>query len=191
MKIRFFLLSILCAPVWADGPQYSFSDPQLNNEMINIYKDIKYGPKRSNTIIGTLTNDSAATGHVGEYVESVVGLTNFPASGYGDITSISLTAGDWDLTVVGIIKRNGSTYQEWDLGIGNASGTSTSGLVDGSSLVFDIFTAAGTTKLYTPVCIANYRVSLSGSATRYLKGNTDATAALLQFVGRMSARRVR
>lgn len=55
-----------------------------------------------NTVIGgTTTNDSAATGDVGEYVSSsvavgsAISLTDLTAA---NVTSISLTAGDWDVS---------------------------------------------------------------------------------------------
>jgi len=55
-------------------------------------------------LIGTTTNDNAAAGQVGEYVSSTitggasVALTPGVAT---NITSISLTAGDWDVSIMG------------------------------------------------------------------------------------------
>ena len=52
-------------------------------------------------IVGTATNDSATAGNVGEYVSSAV-TPAYPitltSTQYADVTSISLTAGDWDVT---------------------------------------------------------------------------------------------
>jgi hypothetical protein len=51
--------------------------------------------------IGTTTNDDAAAGHIGEYVSSMVPGGTGPALTSGaasNITSISLTAGDWDVS---------------------------------------------------------------------------------------------
>jgi hypothetical protein len=49
---------------------------------------------------GTATNDSAAAGDVGEYVSSVIATgsaTSFTTATAKNITSISPTAGDWDV----------------------------------------------------------------------------------------------
>jgi hypothetical protein len=50
-------------------------------------------------IIGTTTNNNAAAGSVGEFVTSNVAVTNTSLSSgtIADTTSISLTAGDWDV----------------------------------------------------------------------------------------------
>lgn len=64
----------------------------------------------TNGVIGTTTNDSASSGYVGEFISSVisqasaVSLTNNTSR---SITSISLTAGDWD--VYGNISLNGGS----------------------------------------------------------------------------------
>lgn len=148
------------------------------------------GTINSFMVVGTATNDNAPTGRIGEYVESVVGFTDCASGGFKDITSISLTPGDWDVSLAGVVKRNGASYGEWDIGIGSGAGASGAGLTDGSNFVFDVFTAAGTTKTYTPVAIPPYRISTTGG-TRYFKCLTDATVATIQIAGRLSARRVR
>lgn len=58
-------------------------------------------------IPGSATNDSASAGNVGEFISStvLVGAGVAPASGTAaDVTSVSLTAGDWD--VVGSVGEN-------------------------------------------------------------------------------------
>ncbi|SRR6266700_979301 len=39
MRKTLFLLFLAC-PLWASGPKYNYQDPHLNDEMVNIYKDI-------------------------------------------------------------------------------------------------------------------------------------------------------
>ena len=63
-------------------------------------------------ILGTTTNDSAAVGYVGEYVESIVSSSASITSGTSaNVTSISLTRGDWDVagnvsfTIVGNVTQ--------------------------------------------------------------------------------------
>lgn len=58
------------------------------------------GPVPSSSLIGTTTNDDAAAGVVGEYIESTVtGSSSGVTSGVAkNVTSISLSAGDWDVS---------------------------------------------------------------------------------------------
>lgn len=48
------ILLFIASPVLAGGPNYKFDDPQLNAEVENIYKDLKY-PKWVNATGSTLT----------------------------------------------------------------------------------------------------------------------------------------
>lgn len=140
-------------------------------------------------IRGTTTNDNAATGFVGEYVESVVAVTNFPTAGqYGDLTSISLTAGDWDVSAFISATANGSTFTDWYIGISTTSGNSATGLVVGSNFS----NSFGATAAYdSPQTIPGYRMSLSGTTTVYLKYRGGYSVATPKAAGRLSARRMR
>jgi hypothetical protein len=141
-------------------------------------------------IRGTTTNDSAATGFVGEYVESLVtSNTNFPSTGtWGDLTSISLTAGDWDVSLVVYANNNGATVNGYDVGIGTATGNSSTGL----SLGVNQVPTQGTTSAYdNHACIPCYRVSISATTTYYGKINGTFSVATPRFRCRLSARRVR
>jgi hypothetical protein len=142
-------------------------------------------------IKGTTTNDSASAGWVGEYIESVIStFTNYPTSTqYGDLTSISLTAGDWDVTALIEASENGATITgDFRVGISTTSGNSGTGLVTGSNH-FNMIRANSTQD--SPACIANYRVSLSTTTTVYLKYRAAYSSGTPQAVGRISARRVR
>lgn len=146
-------------------------------------------------VTGTQTNDSAATGRIGEYKESVVGLTNLPATTVvGDLTSLSLTAGDWDVTANVFFISNGATYTAIDLEIAitSTTGNSTTGIVNGSNqaefnpgAAFTIFTSVS-------LCVPSFRVSLASTTTYYLKVYAGAySAGTPQAAGRLSARRPR
>lgn len=143
-------------------------------------------------IQGTATNDSAAAGYVGQYVESVVGSGSVGTNAqYFDVTSISLTAGDWDVTGIIMYFRNGASWTGVECGISQTSGNSGVGLVAGSSDVYAYHTAAGTSENYRSLSIPSLRISLSGTTTIYLKGYAEYTAATPNRYGRLSARRVR
>lgn len=141
-------------------------------------------------IVGTNTNDSAAAGKVGEYVESVVSAVNFPTSAaYGDLTSISLTAGDWDVTFNWYAAANGSANTGIYTGISQTSGNSTTGLVNGSNWQQASFPPTASNNAFN--VIAAYRQSLSGTTTIYAKFMSTYTVATPQMYGRLSARRMR
>lgn len=141
---------------------------------------------------GTNTNDSAAAGEIGEYVESAVASVNAPTSGqYGDLTSISLTAGDWDVCALAVCSLNGATMTATDgprLGISTTSGNSSTGLAWGDTLHQSL---NPTTGVSTGLTIATKRVTLSGTTTYYLKMLAAYSAGTPVFSGRISARRVR
>lgn len=141
-------------------------------------------------LAGTTTNDSAAAGVVGEYIESVVSsATSFPTTGnFGDLTNIALTAGDWDVTLFIYANSNGATVTDFQWGISTTTGNSSSGLVIGSSRGSDV---GPTTPADRSGSIPALRVSLTGTTTYYFKYLADYSVATPQARGRLSARRVR
>src|SRR5712664_1249621 len=59
-----------------------------------------FAQPQGDQLLGTITNDAATAGNIGEYITSVINspgvtLSNNVAS---NVTSISLTAGDWDIS---------------------------------------------------------------------------------------------
>jgi len=146
-------------------------------------------------ITGTNTNDNAAAGKVGEYIESVGSFASFTTGTFTDATSISLTAGDWDISAVGMYSKNGATFAvsafDIELGIGTASGTSVTGTVFGSNYVNnDSILSANFDQI--GLAIPPWRASISATTTYYLKAyiqNFTAGAPKINF--RLSARRIR
>jgi len=139
-----------------------------------------------NPIHGTNTNDSASAGYIGEYVESVVGTTNFPASAIaGDLTSVSLSAGDWDVTVcVYVTGYNGLSFVE--IGVSTTSGDSLAGTTAGTDIA-----VSGPAGNYLTTGVSNYRVKISTTTTHYLKYYASYTGSTPTAQGIISARRVR
>jgi len=148
-----------------------------------------YGaPQFRDGITGTTTNDSAATGKVGEYIESVitsgsaVALTSATSK---TITSISLTAGDWDLggevflstanTMAEIACSYSLITNTFDPTVGkNADHNST--LVTGG--------------VYSMV-LPTARFSLSGTTTIFLVGYASFSTGSQSAYGYIRARRLR
>jgi hypothetical protein len=141
-------------------------------------------------ISGTTTNDSAAAGYLGQYVNSTAGVTNAPASDtYGDLTSVSLSAGDWDVTGMTVADGNAAGgYSRTDVGISTTSGNSTSGLTLGDTLMATNTPPAS----HCPMTVSSVRMSFASTTTVYLKMRATYSSGTPQYRGsRLSARRVR
>lgn len=141
--------------------------------------------------LGVTDGSNAAAGYLGEYKQSVVGIVNFPATTlWGDATSISLTAGDWDVTATYNTNRNGATATENSIGISTTSGNNTTGLVVGSNYFTGPPSQAGTWDSH--MFVPSFRISLTATTTVYLKFSAVYTVTQYRIVGaRLSARRIR
>ena len=142
-------------------------------------------------IIGSSTNDSAATGSVGEVITSsvaagsAVGLSSaIPAN----VTSISLTAGDWDVWgqigfVTGATSVVSSAY-----GAVNTSSASL-GLINTNPLCANVgFSVTGTSPALP---LVPYRLSLASTTTVYLVAQSGFTTSTQAACGFIQARRRR
>lgn len=66
-------------------------------------------PQSTGGIVGTTTNDNANAGSVGEYFSGSGNGVSLTSGSYADIATITLTAGDWDVTGVAQFNPAGST----------------------------------------------------------------------------------
>ena len=150
------------------------------------------GTVNSSSLVGTTTNDSAVAGYVGQFVETINTYpNNFPTtSTYGDGTSISLTAGDWDVTATIYVSNKGTTTTIAVFGISQTSGNSTTGLTVGSNWFF-LALPVGSASQDASGCISAYRQSLASTTTIYLKISATYTGTTPQYGCRLTARRVR
>lgn len=144
-------------------------------------------------IRGTTTNDNAASGFVGEYVSaSQSSFTNTPSSGtYGDLGSIALTAGDWDIFYsVVLLSAASSSITEFRAGIGTVTGNSATGLTFGLNAVNTGNAMPSGSNSAGPYVFVQ-RASLTGSTTYYAKVRATYTSGPPQYAGIIYARRVR
>lgn len=147
------------------------------------------GPTPTVSVIGTATNDNAASGYLGEYLESIVSSsTACPTSGnYADATSLVLTPGDWDLSGIIIYRPSGATLNAKELGITTTSGNSGSGLVYGNNHITNDNAATSDLAITIPLV----RASISTQTTYYLKMRTTYASGSPLYVCSLKARRVR
>jgi len=138
-------------------------------------------------VTGTATNDSAAAGKVGEYISSTAAFTSFPTSTqYGDLTSVSLTAGDWDVTVVADYDLNGATATVWGIGVWDQSGNNS-----GNQLTGDNFLWMRSDSVSIGLSVPSVRVSIPSTTVHYFKYVAIYSSGTPKLRGRISARRVR
>jgi hypothetical protein len=142
---------------------------------------------------GETTTGSATAGNVGEYVEGVVltgsavSLTSLTAK---TVTSITLSAGDWDVDAVAYFNTGAATSVT--LVASYISGvTDTANTTPGRQ--YQQVTAAyvPTAGLSLTAPIPPYRISISGSTTLYLVANSQFTVSTMAAFGIIRARRVR
>ena len=144
---------------------------------------------------GTSTNDSASAGQVGEIVESTV-LTGsavaLTTATPANVTSIELTAGDWD--VWGSVWFSPVTSTSITVEAGAISTTSaTLPTSPGGGARFNFIHAAvvpGNGALWGWP-IGQTRISVASTTTVYLIAQATFTAAALSAYGYIGARRVR
>ncbi len=140
---------------------------------------------------GTATNDDAASGYIGEFISATAsGVAAATTGQYKDVTSISLTAGDWDVTVSGELTVNSTTATDFIYGFSTTTGNSGTGLTRGlNSLAQSTSATSGFQYTFS----LTSRLSLSGSATAYFKLLADYGAGTAPSINNASihARRVR
>lgn len=152
---------------------------------------VKFDADASSTAIpGTTTNDNAAAGNLGEFIESSIGLlaTSLSNGTALALTSVSLPVGDWDVEAQA--RFNGT----------NASISGRRALISDEEATFpvaDVFRYASnslpttTTTESTSVTVARRRYSLAATTTVYLNVLCAFSAGSVTAQGFLSARRVR
>lgn len=151
-----------------------------------------------NCVKGSATNDSAATGFIGEIVSSTIatGASVSTATGSATpITSISLTAGDWDVS--GVVDYTlGATTSVTVLAQGSLAlnGCMTNGVALGAQDTFSQFETAAnvmTAAVDPSYVIPTVRVSIASTTTVCLIAKDVFTVSTVKAYGTLRARRVR
>jgi hypothetical protein len=141
----------------------------------------------------TSTNDSASAGRLGEYLEATQGTpqaltTNTALS----ITSISLTAGDWDVRGIAVFSGAATTTVDYQAaGIGTTINALPAALSDGSN-----YDSVGAIAPFNFIAaktlpVGPMRVSLTTTTTYYLTVLSGFAVSTQSCAAHISARRVR
>lgn len=144
-------------------------------------------------IMGVTDASSAASGVVGETITSTISTyTNYTTTAtYQAITSVSLTAGDWEITVFATLSSNTSTITAASNAIFVVSTTTASatGSTEGLNIAYIPQAALlGTSKESISFC---FNISISSTTSYFLNSQATFTVGNPQFVGTIKARRLR
>jgi hypothetical protein len=186
-------------PVVQSGVTYKETGTQLGTLFAVLGADVTFSSvtfnPTTNGIVGTTTNNNAGVGYVGEFVSSVILeastvalVTNTPKT----ITSISLTAGDWDV---------------WgNLNFLFNAATEVSNVVGGISLVNDTLPASALFNImqmgdsgagvllaapHLGMSVPQVRMSLAATTTIYIVGQSSFITNTGSAFGGLYARRAR
>jgi len=139
-----------------------------------------------NLIIGVTTNSNAPTGFVGEYQTNSTYGVSLSTAATSNATSLSLTAGDWDVWgSVQFVPAGSTAYNSVLLGINTTS--STIGALGTYIELNGSFVTGNPITLSTPVV----RISLASATTVYLPALANFSVSTMIANGFIAARRVR
>ena len=148
-----------------------------------------YGPAQqlsADAVIGTPTGDNANAGFLGEYQSNSTSNTGLTTGAPANATSISLTAGDWD--VQGVVQFSpGATTTIAQQAAGISSTSATFGGV-GTYTSFILTFSTGTNSAFASPVV---RISLSSAATVYCVAMAQFGVSTMTCNGFIRARRVR
>ena len=193
-------MSLSRVKVWSNGEVLSATD--LNGEFNNILNYLNGAMTLPGTVTvsgqligkGTATNDSAAAGYIGEIISASVligAAISLTLDSPANITSISLTAGDWDVS--GAIWFTGGATTTVTYLVGAVSATSATLPTRGDSN-YTSNPHGGATLFNNAAAgymIGPYRVSLASTTTYYLVTQAGFATSTCSGFGIIRARRVR
>ena len=144
-------------------------------------------------IPGTTTNGDATAGNIGEYISSNV-TSGSPVSLVSatakNITSISLTGGDWDVWgTVGFVANAATTATIFAGGISQT--TNTLPIDAGAGAAFQLGLAVSAAGVMPISPVGSTRISLASTTTIYLVAKTTFAVNSMSGFGFIAARRRR
>ena len=147
-------------------------------------------PQTTGGLVGTTLGDNANAGSVGEIISSVVaspGVTLTTAAA-ANVTSISLTPGDWDVSgeLWVAVGAGGATFIDAQISA-TSGGLALNAINAARAGLYVAFSATGTNTFALRPC----RVSLSATTTYYLVAYMAFPSGTCTAYGNIIARRAR
>lgn len=144
-------------------------------------------PATTDTIIASDTNDAAAAGALGEEIHSYNSTQSGMTSGTNkNVVSISLTAGDWDVSGFAGFAPSAATISNAEAGVSTTSVT----LPGDQTEVFCTPPGTGVSGKFSCTTTAK-RISLASTTTVYLVAVATFSAGTVAVFGGIKARRMR
>lgn len=143
-------------------------------------------PNTTAGIVGTTAADSANAGSIGEYITAQASGVSLTSGSNANITSISLTAGDWD--VWGVIRFSQAATTTATALI---AGTSTTSVTFGTFDTYSALTAALPANAGNNLVAPPTRINISTTTTVYLVGQATFATSTCTANGIINARRRR
>jgi hypothetical protein len=143
------------------------------------------------SLTGTTTNNNAAAGKVGEYIESIVlaaSAVSLTTGTQTNITSISLTAGDWDVSGAVVFIPAGTTTVTQFIGAVNSVSAT---LPTSEQRLFVINQTSATPGAQVGYSGSPRRFSLAATTTIYLIALSSFGTSTMTAHGKIAARRIR
>lgn len=145
------------------------------------------------SLLGTTTNDSASTGRVGEYLSSTVAsgsAISLTTDTSANVTSLSLTAGDWDVWGdIEFLSGASTTIPALTASLSTTSATADFTAGNFANLNYPAGTVLGVAN--STVKVGPRRISIAATTTVYLVGRATFGTSTLTAWGILRARRVR
>ena len=146
--------------------------------------NMETGSVNSLTLKGFTDGSTASAGQLGELIDSSVTAQTVTTASPTNLTSIALTAGDWDVS--GVVESDNFGINVYiEMGISQTSAT-----FAGTQGKDWLYASANTSGAVVSAVIPKLRVNLSGNATVYLVARTS-NADNAHMNGYICARRVR
>lgn len=144
----------------------------------------------------TATNDSASSGNLGEYIKSAVAsgsAVSLTTATPKDVTTISLTAGDWDITANCYFSTGGTTtVSQVQCGIGTTANTFPAAPDDTLGFTSWFVAVANAVTGGSPAISSGvFRQSLSTTTTIHMVASSTFLTSTQAAYGDIRARRVR
>jgi hypothetical protein len=154
-----------------------------------------FAQPRGDQLLGTNTNDNATAGNVGEYISSTIVSGSAAALTTGtpiNVTSISLTAGDWDVWGANyFIPTNTTSITFYSTFLTTTSGSTVTSSPGGFWEITQPAEVPASTSSFGGMTAGPIRFSLSTTTTIFLVAQANFTASTLSVFGAIQARRVR
>jgi len=142
---------------------------------------------------GEASNGNASAGNVGEYIQGVVNSgtpTNLSNASPTNLTSISLTSGDWDIST-NINFTPAASTNITRMYISMSSVSASPSITAGTLSDYGISTGFVPGAIFPSLNLPPFRVSLSSTTTYYAVVNCTFTVSTCGAYGILRARRIR